>query len=161
MEVFRAVIQGPLPNILVVGGIIFLLLSVVGKLGARIVIDPSKQRFAGYIGVLLLIVGIGLHLVRPELGKPEQPIRPVIHPEPGGQAQIKEVEDRIQKLQKGIELNIGLQRELESHINRLMPHIETDPDALHEIERLKEKLHVIQMEGGEMKRELSGLRESR
>lgn len=63
MEFLRSIIAGPLPNILVVGGLIFLFLFVVGKFGANIVVDPNKQKFAGFIGVLLLIAGLGLHFI--------------------------------------------------------------------------------------------------
>ncbi|MDL2124813.1 MAG: hypothetical protein LWX51_17460 [Deltaproteobacteria bacterium] len=63
MEFLRPILEGPLPNILVVGGLIFLFLFVVGKFGANIIVDPNKQKFAGFIGVLLLIAGLGLHFI--------------------------------------------------------------------------------------------------
>jgi hypothetical protein len=55
----------PLPSILVIGGIIFLLLSVLQKAGTSVETKPGWERFSILIGVILLISGIGLYLVPP------------------------------------------------------------------------------------------------
>ncbi len=53
----------PVPTILVVGGIFFLFLSVVQSAGASVIPNPKRQGFTMFLGVLLLVVGIGLYLV--------------------------------------------------------------------------------------------------
>jgi len=65
----------PLPAILVVGGIIFLILSVLQKAGASIEPKPSKERFSIITGFALLISGVILYLVPP-------PQSPTITPTP-------------------------------------------------------------------------------
>jgi hypothetical protein len=57
----------PLPTILVMAGIIFLFLAIVGKLGASIVVSPQKQRLAGLLGSVLLTGGLVLYFLRPSL----------------------------------------------------------------------------------------------
>ena len=56
-------IEGPLANILVFSGVLFLFLSVLRKIGTKIVLDPRKQKNAGIIGVILLLTGLSLHLI--------------------------------------------------------------------------------------------------
>ena len=68
-------------------------------------------------------------------------------------------ERRIQRLQNEIELNRGRQREAESRVDHLMPHIETDPDARSEIEQLRGEVILLQQKRDDMKRELGRLRE--
>jgi hypothetical protein len=55
----------PLPTILVIGGIVFLLLTVLQKAGTSIETKPSKERFSVITGVVLLLSGISLYLVPP------------------------------------------------------------------------------------------------
>ena len=50
----------PIPQLLVIGGLVFLFLAVVGKVGARIVVAEQRQRMAGIIGSVLLVVGLVL-----------------------------------------------------------------------------------------------------
>ncbi|MCK5231735.1 MAG: hypothetical protein KAR13_15790 [Desulfobulbaceae bacterium] len=76
-----------------------------------------------------------------------------------GQPEQENKERRIQRLQNEIELNRGWQREAESKVNHLMPHIETDPDARSEIEQLRGKVILLQQERDDMNRELGRLRE--
>jgi hypothetical protein len=55
----------PIPTILVVAGVVFLLLSIAGQLAGRIVVPPERQRQAAIIGCLLLVVGVVLHVAPP------------------------------------------------------------------------------------------------
>jgi hypothetical protein len=107
----------PIPTILVVAGIVFLLLSIAGQLAGRITVPPERQRQATIIGGLLVVVGVALHLVpQPQLkvtpvvtdkGSPTQPAQPPKEPplqppgepqrrsppsEPSGQASTEEKE---------------------------------------------------------------------
>ena len=68
-NIIKSFIEGPLANILVVSGILFLLLSIVGKIGEKIVVDPRKQKYAGIVGVILLLAGLSLHLMVPVITK--------------------------------------------------------------------------------------------
>jgi hypothetical protein len=79
-SIIAALQETPIPTILVVAGIVFLLLSIAGQLAGRIAIPPERQRQAAIIGCFLVVVGIALH-VSPLLWKsPEIP--PVLRPEP-------------------------------------------------------------------------------
>ncbi len=53
----------PIPTILVVAGIAFLLLSIAGQLAGRIAVAPERQRWAAMIGGGLLAIGVALHVV--------------------------------------------------------------------------------------------------
>jgi hypothetical protein len=87
-SVIAALKDTPVPTILVVAGIVFLLLSIAGQLAGRIAVPPERQRQAAMIGGLLVVVGIALH-VAPSLKLPSKP--PDLHrtsppeppPEPG------------------------------------------------------------------------------
>lgn len=67
-ETLDAIFSAPLANILVVAGIIFLLVSVIGTVAGKI--DPGKggRIAAGAIGGVLLILGLGMHLVVANFG---------------------------------------------------------------------------------------------
>ena len=53
----------PIPTILVIAGIVFLLLSIAGQLAGRIAVAPERQRWAAIIGGGLLAIGVALHVV--------------------------------------------------------------------------------------------------
>jgi hypothetical protein len=53
----------PIPTILVVAGIAFLLLAMAGQLAGRIVVAPERQRWAAVIGGGLLAISVALHIV--------------------------------------------------------------------------------------------------
>lgn len=69
----QSLAQTPLPTILVVAGIIFLFLSVGGRLGAQIATDTIKRNFAGVLGVILLIGGISLYFAGQPHYQPQTP----------------------------------------------------------------------------------------
>lgn len=63
IEILRTLKDTPLPSILVIGGIVFLLLSFVRKFGSDIELDPKAKVLVGIIGIILLCVGTGLYTV--------------------------------------------------------------------------------------------------
>jgi hypothetical protein len=69
-EFFATLADTPLPNLLILAGLFFLLLSIVAKVGALLVVSPAKQRQATVLGVLLLIGGLALHW----LEEPPEPL---------------------------------------------------------------------------------------
>ena len=60
-NLIQSLSQTPLPTILVVAGILFLFLSIGGHLGAKVTTDSIKRKFAGMLGVVLMIGGISLY----------------------------------------------------------------------------------------------------
>jgi hypothetical protein len=63
MEWIRLLKETPVPTILVLAGIFFLLLAVAGGIAGKINILPGRQRISLGIGVVLLLVGIIIYLV--------------------------------------------------------------------------------------------------
>lgn len=70
LDLLKLLQNTPIPSILVIGGIAFLLMSFVSKLGSNIEksgsnieIEPGKKGIMGFIGFVLLGVGIGLYLI--------------------------------------------------------------------------------------------------
>ena len=70
-SVLAALKDTPIPTLLVVAGIVFLLLSIAGQLAGRITVPPERQRQATIIGCFLVVVGVALHVVPPRLNPPE------------------------------------------------------------------------------------------
>jgi hypothetical protein len=68
--ILTALKDTPIPTILVIAGIAFLLLSIAGQLAGRIAVPPERQRQATIIGCLLVVVGVALHVVPPLLNPP-------------------------------------------------------------------------------------------
>jgi hypothetical protein len=65
-EFFSTLAGTPLPTLLILAGLFFLLLSIVAKVGALIVVAPKKQVQAALLGLALLGGGLALHwLERP------------------------------------------------------------------------------------------------
>jgi hypothetical protein len=61
--ILKALQGTPIPTILVVAGIVFLLLAIAGQLAGRIAVAPERQRWAALIGGGLLAIGLALHIV--------------------------------------------------------------------------------------------------
>jgi hypothetical protein len=78
-SVLAALKDTPIPTILVIAGIVFLLLSIAGQLAGRIVVPPERQRQAMIIGCILMLAGIALHVAPPrwltDFG-PKKPLSP-------------------------------------------------------------------------------------
>jgi hypothetical protein len=68
-SVITALKDTPIPTILVIAGIVFLLLSIAGQLAGRIAVAPERQRWAAIIGGGLLAIGVALHVI-PQLTSP-------------------------------------------------------------------------------------------
>jgi len=72
MENIIAALQGtPLPTLLVVGGIVFLFLAVVGEITGKFKLEDKQQKWSAIIGTLLLFSGIVLYVVP----RPRHPLR--------------------------------------------------------------------------------------
>jgi hypothetical protein len=64
IEIITQLQNTPVPNLLVVAGLIFIILAVVGKIGAVIELSTKKQKWtAGVLGTLFLFFGIGLFVI--------------------------------------------------------------------------------------------------
>lgn len=64
LEMLKTLKDTPLPIVLVIGGLIFLLIPFIQKIQAKEVgVETTNQLGAGVIGVVLLIVGIGLQII--------------------------------------------------------------------------------------------------
>jgi hypothetical protein len=70
-NVITALKDTPIPTLLVIAGIVFLLLSIAGQLAGRITVPPERQRQATIIGCLLVVVGVALHVMPSRLIPPE------------------------------------------------------------------------------------------
>jgi hypothetical protein len=76
-EILSALRDTPIPTILVVSGVLFLLLSVADQFAGKISINPARQRLAVVIGSVLIILGISLYILpsatTPQIGSgPEE-----------------------------------------------------------------------------------------
>jgi hypothetical protein len=84
-SILTALKDTPIPTILVVAGIVFLLLSIAGQLAGRIAVAPERQRWAALVGGGLLTIGVALHVV-PQLTSPsekgQRPSPPAVVPSP-------------------------------------------------------------------------------
>jgi hypothetical protein len=91
--ILKALQGTPIPTLLVVAGIVFLLLSIAGQLAGRIVVPPERQRQATIIGGLLLVVGVALNIAPPQWlpSKPsnDSGVPPPRDTEPRQKAEIK------------------------------------------------------------------------
>lgn len=62
-ELLGAVQDTPIPNLLVLAGIAFIFLAIVGGLTDKVTVPKERQRLIGLIGALLLVGGVGMHLL--------------------------------------------------------------------------------------------------
>lgn len=62
MELLQKLAETPLPQIFIIAGIFFLILSVVNKFGGKLDINPKRQGQAILIGVVLILVGLLIYL---------------------------------------------------------------------------------------------------
>jgi hypothetical protein len=72
-SVLAALKETPIPTILVIAGIAFLLLSIAGQLAGRIAVPPERQRWAAVVGGILLVAGVALYVVPPARLIPPRP----------------------------------------------------------------------------------------
>ena len=62
-ELLGAVQDTPIPNLLVLAGIVFIFLAIAGGLTDKVTVPKDRQRLIGGIGAVLLVTGIGLHVL--------------------------------------------------------------------------------------------------
>jgi len=60
IDLFRQIMDTPIPTLLVIGEIVLLILAVASTITGHIVVDPKRQHIAAIIGVALVLVGIVL-----------------------------------------------------------------------------------------------------
>ena len=70
-EIVSIISNTPVPSILVVGGMFFILLSVAGQIASQITIPKERQSTILVIGVVLLVIGTLLYLI-PTLANPQK-----------------------------------------------------------------------------------------
>jgi len=63
LDFIKALSQTSLPGILAVAGVLFIFLSIGGKLGAQIITDNIQKRYAGIIGVIFLLCSLTMFVV--------------------------------------------------------------------------------------------------
>lgn len=62
MELLLQLSHTPVPNVLVIAGIIFLLLAMAGRVGAFLQVPPHKEKMSAVTGVILLFSGVSIYL---------------------------------------------------------------------------------------------------
>ncbi len=62
VELIRNLADTPLPQIFIIAGIFFLVISVVNKFGGKLDINPKRQGQAIVIGIILIIVGLVIYV---------------------------------------------------------------------------------------------------
>ncbi len=65
-EIRAAVAETPLPNILVIAGIVFLILSVAGKITSHLVVPETRKKQSMVLGLVLLAAGLVLNFLPAE-----------------------------------------------------------------------------------------------
>jgi hypothetical protein len=74
--------DAPLPNLLLLAGLGFLAVGIVGKIEGKINLNKSGRTMSGLAGVILMIVGFNLHVsadsgpASTETVQPAPPARP-------------------------------------------------------------------------------------
>jgi len=58
MDLLLKLSNSPVPNVLVISGVVFILLAVVGKIGATLSVPQNRQRMSAVVGTSLLVCGI-------------------------------------------------------------------------------------------------------
>ena len=88
-EILQTLKDTPLPSILVIGGLVFLLLPFIKKTGGAVEIETGNKGIAALIGMALLLSGIALYILPVTTSssaqnnnrqQPEQSLRPTITP---------------------------------------------------------------------------------
>ena len=75
LEVLKTLKETPLPLVLVIGGLIFLLIPFIQKIQAKeIGVETANQFGAGIIGFVLLVTGIGLYIIPSGTAVPTLPV---------------------------------------------------------------------------------------
>lgn len=75
LSVLSAIKASPMPTILVIGGSLFLLLSLAGGIVGQINIPANRQKYAGIIGGLMLAFGIIIYVSPSPSPSPSSPLK--------------------------------------------------------------------------------------
>jgi DNA repair exonuclease SbcCD ATPase subunit len=147
-KVIIEIARTPLPTILVMAGILFLFLAIVGKLGTGTVISPERQKAAQILGSLLLLGGVILYIQRPSLPADKQPAST-----PAAQHPVT-VPEQSEPSKKIPELGTPQTRTFKDHIRSIemrMQKIEEElatipqsPASLDELEHFRQE-HEVQL----------------
>jgi hypothetical protein len=71
--ILTAVLNAPLPSLMVAAGLFFLLLSIVSQVGGAITVSPRRQKISVVIGAVLLVLGLFLHFKDALFAAPASP----------------------------------------------------------------------------------------
>jgi hypothetical protein len=63
LEILKTLRDTPIPIILVIGGLVFLLVPFIRRVSDKVEVETTNKGFAGFIGFVLLAIGIGLYIV--------------------------------------------------------------------------------------------------
>lgn len=63
LEILKTLRDTPLPIILVIGGLVFLLVPFIRRVSDKVEVETTNKGFAGFIGFVLLVIGIGLYII--------------------------------------------------------------------------------------------------
>ena len=71
--ILDAVLNAPLPSLMVAAGLFFLLLAIVSQVGGVITVEPKRQKISAVIGAVLLALGLFLHFKDTLFAAPSSP----------------------------------------------------------------------------------------
>ncbi|MDP1615023.1 MAG: hypothetical protein Q8L68_04430 [Methylococcales bacterium] len=63
LEIFKILRDTPIPIVLVIGGLIFLLVPFIRRVSDKVEVETTNKGLAGFIGFSLLVMGIGLYVI--------------------------------------------------------------------------------------------------
>ncbi len=63
LEILKTLRDTPLPIILVIGGLVFLLVPFIRRVSDKVEVETTNKGLAGFIGFILLAVGVGLYII--------------------------------------------------------------------------------------------------
>ena len=149
MEIIKTIIEGPISNLLILAGVIFLLLSVIGNIGAKIVVDPQKQKYAAILGTVLLIIGLGLHVFS-NLNTPDEI-----------KSNCEQLDIKIMNKKKELQHNLHDRERAIEGMNRIEPLLTTDPDAHEAYKHQEDWLRQIEGRIKKLQREIEEVRKKK
>ena len=79
LETLQALENTPVPNLFIIVGFLFITLAFVGKIGAFIELSSGRQKWAGIIGFLFLVIG-STFFVLPKIKETPTPPISIIPP---------------------------------------------------------------------------------
>jgi len=71
--IIAAIFNAPLPSLMVVAGLFFLLLTIVSQVGGTITVSPERQKISVVIGAVLLVLGLFLQFKDALFAAPSSP----------------------------------------------------------------------------------------